>query len=223
MKLHNWLISRKKIKQLLVINFVIFSLGISQIGFSQNPDINLLKSINVDRNKSLDPGFILITNSASPISIGAPIVVFSVGLIQKDSTLKNKGIFLAETFAVNGFLTVALKLSFNRNRPIEDYPLIIDKHQQASGGSPSFPSGHTSTAFATATSLSLAFPKWYVITPSFAWASAVGYSRMHLGVHYPSDVLAGAVVGAGSAFLSYKLNRWITGKYSKKKTNKKML
>jgi membrane-associated phospholipid phosphatase len=46
---------------------------------------------------------------------------------------------------------------------------------------------------------------------------------MHLGVHYPSDVLAGAVVGAGSAFLSYKLNRWITGKYSKKKTNKKML
>jgi len=209
MKLNNWPILRKEIKQLLVINLIIFSLGISHIGFSQNPDINLLKSINVDRNKSLDPAFILITNSASPISIGAPIIVFSVGLIQKDSTLKNKGIFLAETFVVNGFITTALKLSIKRDRPFVTYP-FIDK--QTSGGSPSFPSGHTSSAFATATSLSLAFPKWYVIAPSFAWASAVGYSRMHLGVHYPSDVLAGAVVGAGSAFLSYKLNRWITGK-----------
>jgi membrane-associated phospholipid phosphatase len=76
-------------------------------------------------------------------------------------------------------------------------------------GSPSFPSGHTSDAFATATSLSIAFPKWYVIAPSFLWACSVGYSRMDLGVHYPSDVMAGAIIGAGSAYLCYKANRWI--------------
>jgi membrane-associated phospholipid phosphatase len=51
-------------------------------------------------------------------------------------------------------------------------------------------------AFALATSLSLSYPKCYIIVPSFAWASSVGYSRMDLGVHYPSDVLAGAIVGA---------------------------
>lgn len=80
----------------------------------------------------------------------------------------------------------------------------------------SMPSGHTSTAFATATSLSLAYPKWYVVAPSFVWAGAIGYSRMHLGVHYPSDVLAGAIVGSGSAYLTYKANQWINKKRKKK-------
>ena len=82
--------------------------------------------------------------------------------------------------------TTGLKFAINRKRPFVTYP---DIEKIASAGSKSFPSGHTSDAFATATSLSLAFPKWYVITPSFVWACAVGYSRMDLGVHYPSDVL----------------------------------
>ncbi len=82
-----------------------------------------------------------------------------------------------------------------------------------------FPSGHTSLAFAIATSLSLKYPKWYVIAPSYVWACSVGYSRMNLGVHYPSDVLAGAVLGAGSAFLTYKLNEW----FWKKQNNKKLI
>jgi len=62
-------------------------------------------------------------------------------------------------------------------------------------------------AFATATSLSLEYPKWYVIVPAYTWAGTVGYSRMHLGVHYPSDVLIGALVGAGSAFITHKVNQ----------------
>ncbi|MDO9339524.1 MAG: phosphatase PAP2 family protein, partial [Bacteroidales bacterium] len=53
----------------------------------------------------------------------------------------------------------------------------------------------------------LAYPKWYIIVPSYTWASTVAYSRMDLGVHYPSDVLIGALVGAGSAYLTYKINQ----------------
>jgi membrane-associated phospholipid phosphatase len=165
-----------------------------------------LKEINLDRNKSLDPSFKFITNSVSPISIGAPIAVFGLGLIQKDSSLKNKGVIMVEALCVNAFTTTALKLAFNRDRPFVTYP-YLDK--QADAGSYSFPSGHTSSAFALATSMSLAFPKWYVVAPVFLYASAAGYSRMHLGVHYPSDVLAGAIVGTGSALLSnYLQQRW---------------
>ncbi len=176
---------------------------------AQNFDINLLRDINVNRNQSLDPTFKLITNSASPISITTPLLIYSIGLINKDADLKKKGVFIGETFLVNAFVTTAFKYSFKRDRPYVSYPEI---QKLSSGGSNSFPSGHTSEAFATATSLSMTFPKWYVIAPSFLWASAVGYSRMDLGVHYPTDVFAGALIGSGSAYLSYKLNKWINKK-----------
>ena len=184
---------------------------------SQNWDIDLLKEINLERNKSLDPTFKFITNSVSPISIGAPIAVFGLGLIQKDSSLKNKGVIMVEALCVNAFTTTAFKLAFKRDRPFVTYPYLDN---QADAGSYSFPSGHTSSAFAFATSMSLAFPKWYVIAPSYVYACAAGYSRMHLGVHYPSDVLAGAIVGAGSAVLSNYLQRKISVHYSRKKALK---
>ena len=78
----------------------------------------------------------------------------------------------------------------------------------------SFPSGHVSAAFCTATSLSLRFHKWYVIAPSFLWATSVGWARMYQGVHYPSDVLAGAIVGAGSAWLGYKIQHRMEKKHN---------
>ena len=182
---------------------------------AQNWDIDLLKEINIDRNTSLDPTFKFITNSVSPMSIGAPIAVLGLGMIQKDSSLKSKGIFMVEALCVNALTTTALKLAFKRDRPFVTYP-YLDK--QADAGSYSFPSGHTSSAFEFATSLSLAFPKWYVIAPSYVYACAAGYSRMHLGVHYPSDVLAGAIVGAGSALLSNYLQQKFLNSRKKKAT-----
>jgi undecaprenyl-diphosphatase len=77
----------------------------------------------------------------------------------------------------------------------------------------SMPSGHTAFAFTTATSIYLAYPKWYVALPAFTWATAVGYSRMYLGQHYPSDVLMGAIVGGGSACLT----NWLNKKFIEKK------
>ncbi|WP_035672804.1 phosphatase PAP2 family protein [Flavobacterium sp. 83] len=180
---------------------------------AQNIDINILRDINVNRNKNLDPTFKSVTRSALPISIATPIIMYSAGMIKKDSTIKKQAIFIGETFLVNAFITTALKQVVKKQRPFETYS---DIDQVISTGGYSFPSGHTSTAFATATSLSMVYPKWYVIAPSFVWASAVGYSRMHLGVHYPSDVFAGAILGSGSAYLTYKANKWINKKRSKK-------
>ena len=71
---------------------------------AQNVDINLLRDINNGRNKNLDPTFKFITNSAAPVSIGAPIFLYTVGLIKKDSTIKKQAIFIGEAFLVNGLL-----------------------------------------------------------------------------------------------------------------------
>ena len=181
---------------------------------AQNLDIDLLKKINVNRNTAFDPALKSITNTAVPLSIATPVVMYTIGLIQKDSLIKQKALFIGETFLASAFVTIASKSIIKRDRPYVTHPSIQPLSVE---GSYSMPSGHTSSAFATATSLSMAFPKWYVVVPSFVWASSVGYSRMHLGVHYPSDVLVGALVGSGSAVLMNKANEWLNKKRKKNK------
>jgi membrane-associated phospholipid phosphatase len=176
---------------------------------SQNADIGLLRDINIGRDTRLDPSFKFITNSVAPLAIGMPVILFGTSLIRKDTLGCNKSIYVGASVLSAAVLVNILKYSIDRPRPFETYP---DIEKATAAGSPSFPSGHTSDAFSLATSLSIAYPKWYVIVPSYAWALTVGYSRMHLGVHYPSDVLAGALTGAGSAYLCYKGQQWLTRK-----------
>jgi membrane-associated phospholipid phosphatase len=187
--------------------FIIILLLLPLISVSaQNIDIDILRNINLNRNTNLDGAFRGISNSVTPLVIGTPVLLFSFGMVKKDSVLTRKSLCIGATVLTSAIITSILKYSINRTRPFITYP---DIEKAAPAGSPSFPSGHTSDAFALATSLSLAFPKWYIIAPSFAWAGAVGYSRMDLGVHYPSDVLMGAVIGAGSAYLCYKGKQWL--------------
>jgi membrane-associated phospholipid phosphatase len=188
----------------LVLLLLCFLLGSSS--FSQNWDIDLLRQINVNRNKNLDGTFLFFTNSVTPVTISTPLLITGIGLLQKDSLLTRKGLYIGASIIISGGFTTLLKYSINRTRPFIEYK---DIQKLSDGGSPSFPSGHTSDAFSVATSLSLAFPKWYVIAPAFTWAAAVGYSRMHLGVHYPTDVLAGALIGAGSAYACHRINLWL--------------
>lgn len=69
----------------------------------------------------------------------------------------------------------------------------------------SFPSGHTSAAFAAGTALFRTLPKWWYRAVVMAAAILMGLSRLYVGVHYPSDVLAGALVGAFCGWAGGKL------------------
>ena len=171
---------------------------------SQNIDYQILKDLNKYQSPSDNRFNQFISDAAAPLSIGTPLVMFGVGLIQKNEDLKSKGIQTGIAFALTLGETVALKYIVNRPRPYITHP---DLKNLTTEESPSFPSGHSSSVFSIATSLSLNYPKWYVIVPAYMWAAATGYSRMYLNVHYPSDVLVGALLGSGTAWLTWKLNK----------------
>ena len=176
----------------------------SSAALCQNIDQRLLEGLHTQRATELDALFRTITETASPVSMLVPSALFTKGFVNMDRSLKQKGLYVAECMAVNTFATLASKYAIGRQRPEEAEQGITPVVESRS---PALPSGHTSNAFAVATSLTLLSPRLYVAIPAFAWASSVGYSRVHLGVHYPSDVLAGAVAGAGSAVLCSWLNR----------------
>ncbi len=178
---------------------------------AQSYDIDLLRKINHSYTESTGSVMWGISESITPVAIATPLSVFVIAWIKKDRKIVLKGLEIASAEIISSLITTPLKLGIKRERPFVTHT-DIEKH--STGGSYSFPSGHTSMAFATATSLSMVYPKWYVIIPSFTYASLMGYSRMYLGVHYPSDVLIGALIGSGSAYLSHYLYQ----KFTKDKT-----
>ncbi|MDD1614489.1 MAG: phosphatase PAP2 family protein [Methylococcaceae bacterium] len=92
-----------------------------------------------------------------------------------------------------------LKNSLKRNRPetaLKNFQSIITPSDQFS-----FPSGHTSAAFMMATLLGYYFPP--LIIPLYCWATLVGCSRVVLGVHFPTDILVGALLGICTALFSF--------------------
>jgi len=187
-------------------------------GYSQNLDVRLLSTINHNRNTHLDGTFKTISATASPFAFGTPVILYGIGIIKKDKDMKDKALYIGATVITSTVITTILKNTIKRTRPFITYPDPLQYpyiQKETSGGGYSFPSGHTSDAFSLATSVTLAYPKWYIIVPAYVWAGAVGYSRMDLGVHYPSDVLMGAVTGAGSAYLCYKGQQWLHKKKKK--------
>ena len=177
--------------------------------YAQNIDIDILTNLNLNRDRQLDGFFRFITDSASPVAYGVAVLLFGVSYIKKDIRIRQQSIYIGASVILAGIITTILKYSILRPRPFITYPFL---EKVTSGGSPSFPSGHTTDAFSMATAVSLAYPKWYVIIPAYAWAGTVGYTRMGLGVHYPSDVLVAAIIGIGTAFLCYKGQRILNTK-----------
>ena len=98
-------------------------------------------------------------------------------------------------FAIELPLYKVLKNGIRRHRPCE---VISSVNERVSPSDQfSFPSGHTAAAFVMATLLSYFSP--ILSMPLFSWALLVGFSRIYLGVHYPTDILAGLVIGLLSA------------------------
>ncbi|MER7952951.1 phosphatase PAP2 family protein [Streptomyces sp. NPDC096079] len=88
----------------------------------------------------------------------------------------------------------------HRRRPDREAARVVVGRHVPMPTSASFPSGHTASAVAFATAVGSVLPHATLPLATLAWA--VGYSRVHTGVHYPGDVAAGALLGIASAGVS---------------------
>jgi undecaprenyl-diphosphatase len=107
---------------------------------------------------------------------------------------------LASVAVTSAVANLALKPLGRRHRPDRDALDVPPARLVRMPASTSFPSGHSASAFAFATGVGHVLPR--VAGPTRALALLVGYSRVHTGVHYPADVLAGALAGTVLAQLT---------------------
>ena len=131
------------------------------------------------------------------IAIGVLFLFFGC----RNKTWRSRGFLGLFSLAANFLVcNVILKPLIDRTRPyyVLGYDPLIPPV-----GDPSFPSGHTSASFAAATAIYAINKKWGVA--AYIFAAVMGFSRLYLGVHFPTDVLAGAVVGTAAAMVIIRL------------------
>ena len=123
--------------------------------------------------------------------IWAPLI-FWLYVLRKDSNESTSALLLAVAMVTAMALTELLKTAFNLPRPFQVSSLGLSPRGEVPTN-PGLPSGHTTNAFTVATVMWSRYPAWRV--PFVALAVATGTSMIILGLHFPSDVLAGTFLG----------------------------
>ncbi|NLJ68390.1 MAG: phosphatase PAP2 family protein [Firmicutes bacterium] len=146
----------------------------------------------------LDRLSVWVTHTGSAgFTIGITIAAILAGLYERRSCLV-AGSRAFAALAGSSLVSLIVKRLVNRPRPI--FRLEHIRTFNVPICAYSFPSGHTTASFAVGVSYALAFPAYSL--PWLLWAGLVGWSRIYVGVHYPSDVLAGSLVGTLFAYIS---------------------
>ncbi len=173
-----------------------------------NPDVKLFRVFN-NINSSFLHTFTGITNeSVIPVSAAVPLGMYTFSRINNNQYDESSSVLLLLSEITNFAATQGIKYLVKRNRPFRTLNDVKLFDTNSVAGTYSFPSGHSSGSFVIATSLTLRYPdNPILITGLYSYAVLVSLGRIYWGVHYPSDVLAGMLIGAGSAALIYSLRK----------------
>ena len=124
------------------------------------------------------------------------------GYLRKDPYAEKTALLAGEAYANAAVMEMSLKIATRRTRPSDIPPTgnfsdtFFDSHKSVTGVNTSFPSGHTMSAFAVATVFAHRYRhhRW-VPWVAYGAATAIGFSRVTLQSHFPSDVFLGAALG----------------------------
>jgi undecaprenyl-diphosphatase len=158
-------------------------------------DVTLFTWLN---NVMIHAGLVRLCRSISRTADGVLYVLVAVWLYWDQGIHDGLLQAMILAFLIERPVYLLLKKGFKRDRPqqaLQNFCSVIKPADQFS-----FPSGHTSAAFMVATLLGYFLPDLLPIL--YLWAALVGFSRVVLGVHFPSDTLMGMVLGVSTAIFS---------------------
>ncbi len=176
-------------------------------------DINLLTFINSHHNIFFDQFFLIVSQLGNGW-IAVPLVAAIIIIATPRARLARALLYAAIAGTLAGVANTQIKRAVHRPRPVVYFEKQAASRMENSGieakvrsvhlvgrgwRENSFPSGHATTVFAAATILALLYGGYFFL--GFIPACLTAYSRVYMGVHFPSDVLGGTVLGCSIALL----------------------
>ncbi|NOZ46144.1 MAG: phosphatase PAP2 family protein [Chlorobi bacterium] len=182
--------------------------------FLQQADTTLFLFLNGLHSDYLDRVMFLISGKKEWIPLYIAIIILIIVKFKKKGLLAIFALIIL--LVLTDFVSVHLfKNVFQRLRPSHNPELagIVHIVNNYKGGMYGFVSSHAANSFGFATFLVLLFKNKYFSGFMLAWATIVSYSRIYLGVHYPGDIICGAVLGILLSFGIFYLYQLSVKKY----------
>lgn len=171
-------------------DLTMYTAGIGAVFILDKP---LYDAIHRQRSDSLNSFASFVQQFGDYPSFGIIGAFYAGGVLSDDSRAKSTAVdALASSFVGAGIITTSLKVVTGRSRPNAGDGTYSF---QPFGGDHSFPSGHTTQAFAIASVIGEHYDEPWIDITSYGIATLVGLARIEQEKHFPSDVVAGAVIG----------------------------
>lgn len=177
-----------------------------------NADNSIVVAINNCHNQFMDNAILVITDKWFFVGVVGCIFIYSFCKSKYQKAFLFCALLMAAVGCADFLCAGIIRPAVHQLRPTNlDNPVHAMLHivNGYVGGKYGFPSCHAANSFAIAVFTSLWFRKKWIMAILIIWALLECYTRLYLGVHYPSDIVGGVAIGCLMAYVVYRLSKRI--------------